>query len=711
MPHVAGVEQPAPDSAPAAESPSAPVQVRNARVRGVLPRKVVIVVALFTAGFGVSWFLKPSPRPRQEGPELEVVEPDGTAPAAAGPSAKHREQTTLQRGKELLHEGRFEQALTVFQLLADESKNKPPPRLALYLALCHEELGQWTKAQSALQTLAAHGGPVEAFIAQIGQARLKLRRHETAAAQNLLWPIVLQAKRLGENSPLRAEAEVLLALALGQETLPPSADETLAPRHVPPTGLAWSLDRQLDWHELTLPRATRPLEPRIAVSQEGERGEQVIVEALLPRMAAAEVIERVAAVGKRTVEWSVAAHQSLEGRTLAVAASQRRLPDLLQDLAASFGLVAVVAQESIDISTPEENTAAALAEHRLQTAQRHLRSVAAEHREHLLAPAACLALGHLHAQAGPAEALAWYGRVLHEMPRSRLTVDAGFQQALLLRQAGRHAEARDSLFQVVDQAPGHPLTPLAWLHLGQIYLEEGDWRKARSVLPRGEVMSSDESTRAATVLALAAAALQSDEPRGAIAYVTKNRDAWPDETSRHYAAFLAAYARFRLAEAGQRGVREGSDLTIALLRAPAETSLGAFGQHLRAGAFADLGMWSQAAELYGATIPKVQGPLAQEMTFRLGEALVRLDQKDEARRQLLALVDGKGSWAGPAQYQLAALEFKENRLDACLDRCRKLLQAPQAVSIADILTLMGRTYERRGRFADAARCYSGQIPD
>jgi hypothetical protein len=60
---------------------------------------------------------------------------------------------------------------------------------------------------------------------------------------------------------------------------------------------------------------------------------------------------------------------------------------------------------------------------------------------------------------------------------------------------------------------------------------------------------------------------------------------------------------------------------------------------------------------------------------------------------------------------LAEISVRENRPQAALQACRKLLEDKQTVKRETVLLLMGQAYEKAGEYRQAARCFSGQLPE
>jgi hypothetical protein len=70
-----------------------------------------------------------------------------------------------------------------------------------------------------------------------------------------------------------------------------------------------------------------------------------------------------------------------------------------------------------------------------------------------------------------------------------------------------------------------------------------------------------------------------------------------------------------------------------------------------------------------------------------------------------------GRWTSRAQLKLAEIAVRENRPQEALQVCRKVLEDKQTVKRETVLLLMGQAYEKASEYRQAARCYSGQLPE
>jgi tetratricopeptide (TPR) repeat protein len=702
---------PAPAAAPAqaAKAPAAydtAAPTLRARLLGLLHNRLA-AVATAAALFGLAAALMIPGHPEPPADDILAADvPPKPALADPSPPAAPAKAADPRTADALIKEGRYADALALLAPVARAAA--PQPAWLFRLALCQEHLDQQDAALNLYRAVVANAGDHTADLAALAQARIYLRRYNAGEAVRLLAPLVLQADRYPRDAPIVAEAEHLVALALAQRLFAPRAD--LEYHGWSPHRLPWNPERYLSWPEAH-PKQAEPRAARIILAPGHAGAEPVLAEALLPSATAREAIERLAQVSGLTLSWTDQAKTRAGSRQIALAVGNRLAIEVLQYVAQASELFCLAEAGAGRIVTLEEAAAEQITQVRLTMARRALQDASARHPDHLWTPAAYLARGNLEADANPDEAISWYERLLAEAPRSKLTLEASYQRGWLLQAKGNHAEARKAFFRVADQAPGHPLAPLALWRVGLMYLEEAETGRAISVLRRGAGLGGSGSTRAHFALALAAAHATSETPQPALSVLAKHRDVFPDDSFRRTASFLAAYARYRQAALQKRELRYEQDLLTTLVQLPAETPLKSYGQHLVARTYAELGLWEEAARTLEHALPQAHGALAQEMKYRLAVALLTANKTAKAEKLLTELADGSDRWTRLAAFQLAKLDLEAKRLDACLDRCRQLMDDGAGLNAAEVLTVMGRAYERQGRFALAAQCFAGQVPE
>ncbi|HWG43732.1 MAG TPA: tetratricopeptide repeat protein [Gemmataceae bacterium] len=664
--------------------------------------------------------------------------------SATGPAAR----SELDEVDRLLRVGRYELGLTLCRSFSNRAVAGLGDAFQYRLSLCLEGMGHWDEALTSYRKLASHTASSRmSAIALLGQARIWLRMRRPTEGKALLCDL-LRRSALPDlrNQPFLADARYLLALAIPLEILPIEQPGPFNDNPVSPLTADWSLDRALDWD--TLPSRDRqgassstPSHDRQGVeefplpdgrgSAKGETsvppeivavqpGTASLVRISVNQMPLASLLDRLAEQAHLRIDWTARARQQIEGRSVVVALEQTSLTDALRVLAEPLGLVWTIQSGKLAFSSEEEASPAALKLLRLDNARRALREAVLLYQRHPLTPAAYLELGDLEALAGRIdEALAWYGRLIREWPRTPLVIEAQFNLGLLHTRRSDRAAARQAFYRVVDRAPAHELAPLAYWRIGRIYLDEGDPQQALSPLRRALRSGPGSPTHAAAAITLAAAHLLTDNPRAANTVLLEHRELVSQEHYRNAAAFLDTLARFRAITDRRMRQRESSELLTALLTVRDDPIVGPSGLVLMGQAYQELGMHEEMVRVYEKALPKLRGPLASELLLALadawyerGESALTADKREAALslyRKVIA--GGPSNGARRARLRLAQIALTEKKPQDCLKSCRELLQEKTGVDVPAVLRLMAGAYEQAGERDKAIRCLSGELPN
>lgn len=693
-----------------------------ATAKGGRLRFGLVLVGFFTSGFLASWYWQHS----QEEHEAPAEHSDSkhekartitkvTEPAEAVPE----EKADLPRGDALFCQGRYDRALLVYQSQTEGAKDTPPDALRFRIGLCLEGQGKAAKALAIFRTLTGGYEGTVAILAQLSLARLHLERGEYEAAAHLLQSFLLRADRFSADSPALAEARYMLALASSWNVLPRTTPSPLRDDLAKPVLTDWALPRYLDWLALAPFSQSAPLgkgqaggtKEILTVQRSTEKSEAVVLQASVPVLPLIELLNRLAHSDNLQLQYSAQARPILESQSGRLELSHRPLREVILALAEIHDLCCLFKGGTVEISTSAEKPNDLRCAFRVSAAEAALRDAIVHHPGHLWTPLAYLLAGNLDAVGKRSlEAQAWFERILKETPRSRWTVEANYNRGLLLLQQGKGDEGRKALFRVVDQSPSHELAPLAYVRIGRMLLEQGELARAISILRRAEAFAAGTESHPVALLTLAAAQVATDNPLPANALLEKQRSLVSKDPFRQTAAFLSAYAHYRDAFLHRHLRREAEELLTALLGMREETALGPFGKVLLGRAYAALNMWDHAVRTYENALPQVQGPLMQDITLALGEALVKDKRPADAIRHFTALADGGGKWAPQAQLGLATIDLQELRFAECLNRCQKLLEDSN-LDRKTVLATMGKAFEGMGEYRRAARCFAGQPPD
>ncbi|MBW3540539.1 MAG: tetratricopeptide repeat protein, partial [Planctomycetes bacterium] len=349
-------------------------------------------------------------------------------------------------------------------------------------------------------------------------------------------------------------------------------------------------------------------------------------------------------------------------------------------------------------------------------AQRILERAIAEHPEHPLVPAARLELGNLaHRRGDAAAAIAHYESLVgfRTTPVSAL---AAYNLGLTHRQQREFVEAIDAMEKFIDGDPGHPLAPQASVLLGRMRLDQGRWSLAEKQLLRvaGSSAASPDVRASAAVYGATALILLNNEPdiRRAADLLFEQRAAYRRPALKEYAAFLSAYARYRLFESERQRRNEGRFVVNALFAVGENPEwLDPSAVLVMGRAAGALGLREFMLKLYQPLLiqarslkTRVQRSFAtEEMQYQSAvveyetaslrgnsEEVVRF-LRDQAIEQLRGLTEGDEHWAREALLRLAAIELERHKPEEALAYCRELLAKIDPDRPA-VLKLMGRAY-------------------
>lgn len=626
---------------------------------------------------------------------------------------------SLSRGDDWLQEGRFNQALALYQQLRPQVAPSLEAKLTYRLGLCFEGMGKWDEALSSYRAMAEKltSGALAAA-AQLGQARVNIQIGRHAEARKLLYDLLRTPLSPGPGGPeplFLADARFYLGLAWLAEVGPRETPSPLNEAVLPAGPIDWHLEQALDWEtsKMPTPQLGPPMAELWAIHKVGDHPQEHLVRAALPPTTVASLVERLAQHCGWPTQWTTLARQQSDQRQVPLIVDNRAVQDLLTALLDPVDVVWQVDKGILQLLAAKEADRELLQQYRFQAGWRTLREAMLANPGHHLAFLARQELGNLEASLGKtAEAAQWYLQVIKTGPRSPLLHQANYNLGLLLARNGDTAAARAAFYRVVDLGPGSELTALAYLRIGRTFLEEGQPELAQLPLRRSLGLSQGSSTQPATVVTLAAAQLLAGQPQAARSTLTAARKPVGHPPYRQTAALIDALARFRLIENQRQSQREAKDLFAALAVLTKEAVLGTPGKLLIAQAYKELGLDKSMLIVLEKTLPATQGPLSEELTYLVAEALLPTQRRLEAVKLLDALATHPGSkWAPPAQFHLAEIALQEDKPLECLTWCRALWRVPGSVNRAGILRLMGRTYERLGQTRQATLCFAGQAPE
>ncbi|HKI37921.1 MAG TPA: tetratricopeptide repeat protein [Gemmataceae bacterium] len=721
---------PDPSAKPAARpqaAAAAPAQRPPGRAGGYILLVLCLLQFGLISGWAVSHYYP------QSLAALGLGEPPPTSEKKEDPETlsplKPGEAPTVERGDDLMREGRYDLALKIYHPLAVTASGALRDALQYRVGLCQEGLGRADEALQAYQKVSRTENLRSRAAAEIGQARVLIRQRKAAEAKDLLYPLLLRSGTPGlRDQACLGDARYLLALTLTLEALKPEKPGPLSDALADYTAADWPVEAALDWvgavkegkgeKSARAGDTARDEKDANYVGVERTGPDSMRVSAAVSQGTLMPLIERMAERARLKVEWTDSAKKVAAERGAAVAWQDLPVGDVLIDLilplADPLGLVATIKDGTLRLATEAETAPAAVTAYRTTTATRALNNAVTSDPGHRLTAAAYLELGNLEARAGELkEASGRYERLVHEFRRSPLVVEASYNLGMVRLKEGQTPAARTAFYAARDHAPGHELAPLALLQIGRTFLLEGDPDQAIKPLKDALAVSAGTPTEAGAALTLAAAYLLADKPQAheASQTVRRHREALAPPPYRATALFLDAYGQL-LEVKGKGSAREATELLATLWAVEQkEPVLGPVGPLLIGHAYRDLDQPDEMIAVYQKALSGIKGPVAAEMSYAVAQDLSEHNKLEAARKLYLPLSKMEGSrWAASAQLRLAEIALQTRRPQETLQLCRKLLadkQAPQR----DVLLLMGRAYEEAGEPRKAASCFKGEVPE
>lgn len=620
--------------------------------------------------------------------------------------------TELSRTDDLLRQGRYDRALAAYQSLLAEGVGSQTGRIHFRQAIALEGLARWDLALASYRRAANSDLPLSVRLAaEVAQGRIWIHCQKPTEARPLLCRLLLHTGQTEvHDSSAVAEARYLLALALARSALPPIEPGVQHDTPARVTALEWNLARLLEAESTPGSRpAQRPKgEDVVSVRRMNGKIEESPVRAYR-RSSVQSLFGQLAEQAGLAIQWTEEARQSVAERSIEIVVEGRPLAEVLWRLTGVFGLAWRIADGKLVLSREEELDDSARKSYRAAAAKYALRTALVSAPDHPLAAAAYVELGVFDATEGKLiDAAAWFERAAHDLPRSAQVIEAHYNLGWTLRHLGEPLAARLAFFHAIDQAPGQELAALAYLQIGQIYLEAGESRQAIVPLQHAASSGRGTATESWAAVTLAAAHLQSGQPRAAHDALAQHRTALSRALFAPTAAFLDALARYRLAPGGRGSTAEGSELLSALLAMPESKILGPVGVLLQGMAYREIGLGERMAAIYQPLLSH-KGPVVDEMICVLGSYQHTLANDTEARRLLAPVAQGDGRWAAEARLILADIDLQDNRAAECLQACAALLDKA-LVDRSAVLRLMGKAFAQTGDHARAARCFAGQRP-
>lgn len=713
-----------PDGAPiAAASPAAETaDVRQATTGSDSPDAEAAMTAYSSEHR--TW-AAPSPASAQSRPPVSrdaalaaLTAPVSESPALPSPPPASPVARALERSENLILEGAYGSAQSALATVVTEAAGTVQGDRAGFLtALAIELQGDSASAATAYLNLAGTAQNRAARRqAAVSYARVlhRLGRHDVVVES--LYREVL---RLGssELDALDADTVHLLAQAVGDQAFEQAGPSnplddrtlfgcrpTLTARHL--------LEQTISVRATELP-ATAQLEARCD-QRLGDDPGQVYVTLRGGDAPVAEIVQRLAELSQREVQWDSPAVRRISGRTLSVDVAGLDLATVLDAVLTPFGLGWFAAPDKLEIVPLAELDAERSRAERNARLRRAVHWAISRAPDHPWSAAAYVLLGRLEAEDGRTELALQMNRQAQKLMRGRCLMEAGLNEAKLALQVGERESARASLYRCVDSVDSHPLKYVGYLYLGRIQLEDDQPHPAIALLQRGLLLTQQSPHEPLAALLLSSALLLDGNPQGANAVLQNHKTQLEASEHRDSAAFVAAYSRFAATTPGERRHHEAASLIEALTRLEPARQFGGHWWYLAAEAFRDVGITPEADRVTReAVLAGRRFPLRDRLVMRtLRERLQREPgaQGEAAIAELLK--DADGSWGHDARLAIAETEFRRGLDEPAMQHAQALAAdaaaTPQVRRAA--LRLLGRIHQHRQEYDAALHCFAGVLP-
>jgi tetratricopeptide (TPR) repeat protein len=639
-------------------------------------------------------------------------------PAATDALPPMRPAAMLNAARQYLESGNVGEAYRYFQKFNTMGNAEPPDEnLRFQVAVCAEGVGDNAAANRIYESLSKTATTREMQAAAIlGLARLRFRDREYLAVDHVLSKGLLTGAFAG-NSYIEGEAEYIRAVALSRIGGDLQTTSLLSDTGLVPGRLGWSLPQVM----ATLGQQKPVAEPKTPIDVSGV-GVDASISVKLQRQPFRTMVDQLASASELSTTWSKRASQIVENRTASLDLRLRTTAVVFDQMFHQMGLAWQISEAQINIVSADELSKSAQREWVISIARRSLWTAVTAFPDSRRAALALLSLGNLDARTDPDEAIARYDELLRQYSASPLRTSALFNRAKVELANGETDAAIESFQQAAEFGTGTLNDAIALLFLGRLRLEAGSPNASnplRLAISHLNLQAADsgglaeptlrDDALAAAVQTLAIAQLELNNPLSANDVLVRHKQLLQYDPYRDGTAFLTALATYKLAITQARKVKEGETLVAALTQVQPEMLFPRNGITLIGEAWNELGVTARMNAVYSSRLKLVHSDWIRK---RMLVALIDYHTlvRDEARVQEYVTLLAQTS-NGKLTSQIAQAEFalRTGNVDQSLSMCRDLLDEP-GVDQPKILKLMGRAFQRAGKFADAALCFSGMLP-
>lgn len=623
---------------------------------------------------------------------------------------------TLSDADDLLISGSYAEALKSYVAIGERDSTAGDLRLIARLALANEALGNWDAAVSQYRSLGDLSEKKD--IAAYFQARTNTARGRPAAAEPILARILLTS----QDPRLRSVADHLFAQTLAKKANIDRdilAGGVVAPkRNLDMQQSLWLLDAY--FHQ-EMPLDAAPATLAIGDTNEieyvesfGEHPEEVELKANVDSMDLMAFANQAAANAKLKLEWTESATLVCRSRSITVRLHRETFARLLDLTLSPHGLIWQYKKGVIKIASvgelPTNETSRLIRE----SVARNLRHASASYPEAPQGDKTLLWLANLSFVSGEYPlASSYYEQLLRQFPNTKARTEVRLNLGKSLLYEGRTEHARREFYWVADQTRGLEIEPTAYVFVARSFMEETNPEAALQPVRRAISLAVDPQLKRTAILLLVAAYALNENPNAALLELSEHVSEFRRGIEHDQAAFLSAIARFALARGDKQIERTARELITTSSRVDPESFFGGYGYWLLGDAFDDLGLLTQAANVYGRGVKSVPtGPLKFYLQLQSARSLVALGDGEKGLKELIAVAQTEQQpWAVDAQLKVIEMKLDEGETDWCLQAARSLI----AVAKSDhhrreLLQLIGKIYQTRRDHYRAALCFSGLLP-
>lgn len=625
--------------------------------------------------------------------------------------------TVLATARTHLKSGNVGEAYRFFQkFTAGRSAKALDEQLRFEIAVCAEGVGDIGTASQIFETMAVASKKREFHAAAIlGLARLRFRAQQYASVDHVLAPAQLTGVFSG-NEIVQGEAEYVRAIALSRIGNEPRSTSLLSPRGLIHGRLSWSLPQVL----ATVGQYTNQSSLATPIDVSGV-GIDATVSASLPRQSLKGIVHQLAVASDLQTEWSAAATRAVENRNAVIDFRLRAMSVVMDQLLNPVGLAWRTRDNRLSVVASNELDPAEKRAWEISVARRGLWGAVTAFPDSKRSGLALLSLGNLDAHDEPADARARYDEILRQYRSAELRMAASFNRGKVALANGDPRAATESFLAAAEFGAGTLPDSIALLFVGRLRLEHGNAAEAINPLLRavghldaqlgsaGQDRTEHDDALAAAVQTLAIAWLDSDKPLAANRALVRHRKLLGQETYRDATAFLTAVSTYRIASTEQRRLQEGRTLIAALTRVRPELLFPQNGIALIGESWNQLGLTAQMAVLYTSQLDAVQSEWIRK---RMVTSLIdyhRLAGEEKRVGELVAMLSGFEGAGVETKVAWAEHSLRAGDVDESIAACRLLLKTP-GVNHSDVLSVMGRAFQKAGNFENAAACFAGMLP-